>query len=318
MKLLVVGAGAVGLVYGAHAAEGGAEVALYVRERRRAEAEAGYALTRVRPLRARTTRRFVPARVVTTEEEVRALDADQLWIATATDALFEPWLDAIVAASPRALVVFFQPGADAADRMRALVPDDARRVRGAISMVSWHAPLEGSADPRERTTPPGYAYLLPLAPSGFEGAHARAIVDTLRRGHCPARIAKVTESLATGSAILLPHVATLEAAAWSLTSLASREHASLAAAASREAIMIVSRRAGTKPPMVRAFVSALLTRMLVTLARLAAPLDLETYLRVHFTKVRAQTLLILDEYVRDATRLSLPSSAMTTLRAKLG
>jgi 2-dehydropantoate 2-reductase len=315
--MLVVGAGAVGLVYGAHAAEGGADVTLYVRERRRPEAEAGYALTRVRPFRARATRRFVPSRVVTSEEEVRSLDADQVWIATATDALFEPWIASLISASPRAIVVFLQPGADAAERMRELVPDDTRRVGGAISMVSWHAPLEGSNDPRERATPTGYAYLLPPAPSGFEGPRAAEVVATLRRGRCPARIGHVTESLATGSAVLLPHIATLEAASWSLDRLATRTHAMLAADASREAILITSARTSTRPPMLRRFLSGFVTRVLVRVARLVAPLDLETYLRVHFTKVRAQTLLILDEYVRDAKRLSLTSAAIERLRATL-
>lgn len=314
----MIGAGAVGLVYGAHLADAGAEVALYVRERRRAEAEAGYALTRISPFGRRATRTFVPARVVTSEEEVRALDAELAIVATATDALGEPWLTELVAASPRALVVFLQPGADALARMEALVPDATRRVRGAISMASWHAPLPHSTDARERATPPGYAYVFPpLAPSSFEGPRASEIVAPLRAGGCPAVVAPVTLALERGSAVLLPHVATLEAAGWSLRGLASRDLSALAAASSREAMAIACARLGAAQPLARVLLRGWVTRLLAWLAPHLVPFDLEVYLRVHFLKVRVQTLLLLAEYVRDAGRLGLPASALERLRARL-
>lgn len=317
-RVLVIGAGAVGLVYGSHLQRGGAEVALFVRERRRAEASAGYALTRVSALGARHTRSFVPSQVVTTNDEARALDPDQVWVATATDALAEPWLASLLAACPRALVVFLQPGGDALTHMKTLVPEDARRVRGAISMASWHAPLEGSTEARETRTPPGYAYVLPpLGPSGFEGPRADEVIGALVRGGCPATRAEVTLSLARGSALLLPHMAALEAADWSIRTLGDREHAALAADASREALSIATARIGASPGLARVFVRAWVTRLLARLARLVTPFDLEVYLKVHFLKVRTQTLLLLGEYIRDASALGLPSAALVRLRARI-
>lgn len=317
-RVLVIGAGAVGLVYGAHLAEGGASVALFVRERRRQEAQAGYALTRVSMRRPRATRTFVPESVVASEAEVRSFDPDQVWVATATDALTEPWLAGLVAACPRAIVVFLQPGGDALDRMRALVPDERRRVRGAIAMASWHAPLEGSADAREVATPPGYAYLLPpLGASGFEGPRSGEVIAALRRGGCPASRAEVTVSLARGSAVLLPHVAALEVAGWSLSRLGTRPIAALAAEASREALAIACARIEVRTPLARIALRAWVTRLGARLAARVAPFDLEAYLRVHFLKVRAQTLLLLGEYVRDAEVRGLPSRALRALRERL-
>lgn len=317
-RVLVIGAGAVGLVYGAHVRDGGGEVALFVRERRRAEAEAGYALTRVRVFGARRTRRFVPSRVVTTEEQVRAFDPDQAWVATATDALDEPWLAALLAACPRAIVVFLQPGGDALEKMKQLVPDETRRVRGAISMASWRAPFEGSNDTRETRTPPGYAYLLPpLGPSGFEGPRAAEAIAVLRRGGCPATKARVTVSLARSSAMLLPHVATLEAAGWSVARLASAELSALAAASSREATAIACARIGVPQGLARMLLRGWVTRLAAHLAKRVLPFDLEVYLRVHFLKVRAQTMLLLAEYVRDAAALGLPSQALVALRDRV-
>ena len=317
-RVLVIGAGAVGLVYGAHLRDGGAEVALFVRERRRAEASSGHALTRVSVMGARRTRTFVPDRVVTTDEEVRALDPDQVWVATATDALDEPWLASVISAAPRALVVFLQPGQDALARMHALVPDASRRVRGSISMASWHAPLEGSIETRETATPAGYAYLLPpFGPTGLEGPRAREVIACLRRGGCPASEARVTEALATGSAVLLPHMAALEAADWRFARMASVEISELAAQASREALAIACRRIQIGVPIGRVLLRGWVTRVATRLARWLVPFDIEVYLRVHFLKVRTQTLLLIGEYIRDAPALGLPSDALVRLRDRI-
>ena len=60
----------------------------------------------------------------------------------------------------------------------------------------------------------------------------------------------------------------------------------------------------------------LLRRALFRLLPLAArlvPFDLEAYLRVHFTKVHAQTRLMLEEYVALGRRLGLPVAQLELL-----
>jgi hypothetical protein len=319
VRALIIGAGAVGLVYGKHLADGGAQVSLYVRPSRREEAIAGYDLTRVRLVRKRRVSRFVPASVVTSAEEAALLDVDQAWVATSTGALDEPWLSELLTAMPRATVVFLQPGGDALARMQALVPDDGRRVRGAITMASWSTPLEGSIDVRETRGRPGIAYLLPpLSPSGLEGKRAAEIAASLSRGGCPASVANVTTTLAVGSAVLLPHIVALEAGGWRFDRLASRELAKLAATASREALAIAcdGLRIG-QPLLLRLFVRALTTQIAARLARLATPFDLEVYLRVHFLKVRAQTIQLIAEHVRDGRARALPTTSLEALRARV-
>ncbi len=319
MKVLIIGAGAVGLVYGRHLADAGARVSLFVRPSRRDEALAGTNLTRVRVVGARKTARFVPDAVVTSAEQARALDVDQAWVATSTNALDEPWLEALLAALPRAVVVFLQPGEDVLARMKQLVPDDARRVRGAISMASWVSPLPGSTDPREVATPPGIAYVLPpLGPSGFEGPRAKEIVELLSRGGCPATLTDVTTSLAVGSSLLLPHMVALEAGGWKLSRLASRELALLAAGASREALAIACAGLGIPSPFAaRSLTRALTTQIAARLAALLVPFDLEVYLRVHFLKVRDQTLLLIAESTKHGRARSLPTTFLERLRARV-
>src|SRR5690554_7703480 len=50
-RILMVGAGAVGQTYGYHLSRGGADVTFFVKEKYRAEAEAGFLMHQHRPLR---------------------------------------------------------------------------------------------------------------------------------------------------------------------------------------------------------------------------------------------------------------------------
>jgi 2-dehydropantoate 2-reductase len=128
----------------------------------------------------------------------------------------------------------------------------------------------------------------------------------------------VTEALATGSAVLLPHMAALEAADWRFARMASVEISELAARASREALAIACRRIEIGVPLARVLVRGWVTRLATRLARWLVPFDIEVYLRVHFLKVRAQTLVLIGEYIRDAPALGLPADALVRLRDRIG
>lgn len=311
-KILVLGgAGAVGVVYGAHLARGGAEVAVYVRPPRVEEAHRGFDLHRVSLLGRRVTQRWQPASALTKVEG----RFDQVWVATASDALFEPWLPAVLEACGEALVVCLQPGRAAGERMRALVPE-ARLVHGAIPFISWRTPLPASTDARELEARPGYAWFIPpFSPGGFEGARADEVIGALNAGGFPAHHAKVDESLAMTSSVLLTHVVALECAGWSFGALRSSELSRLAVEASHEAAAIAARELGLRVPFAFRFVATPFTRLAMRLVRLA-PFDVPTYFRVHFTKVKAQTRQILAEMISSGTALQLPVSALNRLQAQ--
>ena len=61
----------------------------------------------------------------------------------------------------------------------------------------------------------------------------------------------------------------------------------------------------------------LVFRLATRIAPALAPLDLETYLRVHFTKVGAQTLASLSDLVTTAKTHNLPSDALAQLQGHL-
>ena len=99
MEILIVGAGAVGRVYGHHLAKGGARVSVWVRPRHEAELRAGVEVHRVRSRKKRERERFVPAEVLTTFDAIAARRFDQIWLCVPGDALVGGWIDELLAAA---------------------------------------------------------------------------------------------------------------------------------------------------------------------------------------------------------------------------
>jgi hypothetical protein len=324
MRVLIVGAGAVGQVYGHLLARGGAEVSVYVRPRREAEARAGYSVTRLSLLGRRTTSRFVPRAVYTSPASLRGARFDQAWICVPTDAVGE--LAEALAALGDTPLVNFVPGLDGVARLAKLAPG-AIIAEGFIGLISWFAPLEGSDDPREAATPPGVAFLEPpptpsgVGPSRRSVGSARvalAAVTALRAGGGHARFADDPEAGgAVSTSILLPLIGVLEAAGWRLAHLGEPEWAELAAQVVGEAATVAALRAGIAAPPVALALRPGLLALAARLAPLASPFDLETYLRVHFTKVGAQTRLLLGEMAKNAAEAGRPHAGLDELAARL-
>jgi len=319
MAIIIVGAGAIGQVYGHHLARGGAEVGVLVRPRRRAAAAAGYTLTRIVPLLGRRTERFVPRFVVTSAPELAGVGGiEQLWFCVPTNDLDDALVRDLAQAVPAATIVVLAPGHFVRDRIHRLV-GPARAVFGAIGMISYVSPLEGSSDPRETATEPGLAYLLsPTKLSSASESRALDAVTALRLGGCPCDLVNdAIGDVALGTASLMPSVVALEIAGWSFRRYREEESSQLAARATRESITIAASVVGRSEPTYAQLVSPFLLRSAVRLVPLVSPLDMESFLRVHFAKVGEQTRLLVSTSIDDGQRLGLPTDAQRELLAKL-
>ncbi|MES2645153.1 MAG: 2-dehydropantoate 2-reductase N-terminal domain-containing protein [Myxococcota bacterium] len=311
MRVLLVGAGSVGQVYGWHLQQGGVSVHVYVRPKYAEEARAGFVLY---PPGTRTPVRFVPDGVVTTPAEVAASTWDQVWLCISSTALRGEWLAEITAAMGNATLVSLLPGLRDRDLLTPLVPPE-RLVVGLISFSSWHAPLGNEPLPE-----PGMAWWHPpMTPSLFEGPDApvTAIVAALKKGGCPAAKGEATAMAARGSAFLLSMVAALECAGWSFTGLRQDKWATLAARAGKEAITISTTHLGIAPGPMKLLMTPTVVRLATRVVPLVAPMDFEAFLRAHFSKVGDQTLLAFDTWIAEGKARSLPVEAITTLAAEL-
>ncbi len=251
------------------------------------------------------------------DEVVSSLEGrafDLVFITLPSDALESPWLASLAKQFGDAIVVGLQPGLEDRARLLALGVDEARLVRGLISLVSYATPLS-TADALQTE---GYAYWLPpLSPFAFDGPRAlvETVVATLKQGGLPATHRTGLEhEVIFFTAALLVTVRALERHGWSLREL--RRDPSLSVAASAQALAVTARRLDRSPP----FGPTLTTRswllgLATSVAPKVVPFDFETYARVHFTKVAPQSRLLLGELVKEGRGFGLPVDALENLLA---
>ncbi|MDX2015047.1 MAG: 2-dehydropantoate 2-reductase N-terminal domain-containing protein [Myxococcaceae bacterium] len=312
MRALVVGAGAVGQVLALHLARGGADVTFGVR---RPEAVRPVTLWRLRPFGAAVREALPQVPALASLDGAPAFDV--IFLTVPSDALEGPFLRELARGFGGATVVGLQPGLEDRRRLLALGVDESRLVRGLISLVAFHTPLS----PTSRLQDEGTAYWFPpLSPWAFDGPREQVeqVVACLRRGGMSAaRRPGLERELVFFTAALLVTVRALEAKGWSLTALSADP--ALSARASAQALAVVERQLGTKAPFGPSLVAkSALVSWGARLAPRVVPFELETYLRVHFTKVAPQSKLLLGDLVREGRSAGLPVDALEGVLAQLG
>jgi 2-dehydropantoate 2-reductase len=320
VNVLVVGAGAVGQVYGRHLALGGAHVHYFVRARYADECRRGFAfypLNRGKPRAAAVTMAVEPTDIVTTVDEVRAIKWDQVYICVASPALRGPWLAELASAFGDATVVALQPGQEDRDCILAAGVGADRLVSGMITVVSYHAPLPGESVPV-----PGMAYWFPpMAPAPFSGPaeRTRAVVAALRQGKQPAKVGKdVSAQVRFPSALLMVLLTALEISGWSFTALARGPAIAQVRPAVLEAYRVLEAAYGARAPWRLKFLArAFCLRRVMTLARWIMPLPVETYFKAHFTKVGDQTRMFMQGYLAQGAKLGVPTPTLAALEAQI-
>lgn len=314
MKILVIGAGAVGQVYGRHLAAAGHEITFFVKPRYAEEVSAGLVLHRLGYLRTRleTWRDYG---VISSTAEIAVTAWDQIWLCVASDALRSELTREILARAGKATVVCLQPGPDDAGRIREQLASPHQVVQGLITFISYQSPLPG------RPGPEGMAYYLSaLAPGLFSGEADRVkdVVQALRKGGMAARaVSSLDEAGGGGEGFLIPLVAALELNSWELDSFGRSSEFSLGREAALEALSILERDHGARVGRTRLLLNPLASRALLALAPRVLPLALEPYLEYHFSKVGTQTRQMLDSYVRLGESHGLPTRHLQELRGRL-
>ena len=302
-RVALIGAGAVGQVYGRHLQIAGDEVVFYVREKYRDEVTAGL---RMHPANGDPTPVMLQADgVVTTAAELAGFD--EVWLCVSSPALKGQWLSACLSAAAGARIVTLQPGLEDRELLLQHVERD-KLATGLIGFMSWQAPL-----PTEQLEP-GIRYWFPwLNPSSFSGPGADDIVRRLRAGGCPAKVVtNARVDMALGSATLLPITAHMETVGWKWSRLGSVS-GSLAETI-REARAVSAAyhgvSAGMSPPGFAFGLAAWLVPKVV-------PVDIEAFFEWHFTKVGDQTRASLATWIANGEARGLEVGAMKRILGEL-
>ena len=310
MRVLLVGAGAVGQVYGWHFDRGCAKVAFLVRPRHRKTLMAGLPLYPHPHRKHREPIIWSEFDVLTSDAEAAAWNPDVVVLCTPSNALREPWLAALAQTiSQEATWLCLAAGLDDADLV-ATHTGTERLLVGLIALISYPGPLSGEA----RRTPGMVWWFPPFSSCPFAGppARLRPVMDALRAGGMPvAHKPALQQNSAWPNAILMPFLVALELADWSFERLQQGGGITDAAASIQETTRIVAARLGRPAPFWTRWVRPFTLRLVLWAASRVIPLPLEPYLRFHFTKVGAQTRMFIEGY--EATALSL-DVAVPTLR----
>lgn len=318
LKLLVVGAGSVGQLYGYCAQRGGAQVDVYVRAKYAESAARGFVLyERRKGFDSGSSARFVPGAVLTRPEELASRSYDVVLLCIPSDGLRSgDWFESFVGALGGAGLVSLSPALNDRAFVGRMVPGE-EVCWGMITSVSYPAPLPG-----ESVSEPGTAYWFPpLTPALFEGSGERlsALLVALRAGGMPCKVSEdVALQASSGSAVLMPLIAFMEIKGWSFAAMrADGEGLRVLSQAIEEARQCVELELGRRPSRALSLLSPGVLSLMTRVAPLATPFDFEVYLRAHFTKVGAQTRLFLRDYIGQRVARGLESAGLSGFLERL-
>lgn len=306
-RVLLVGAGAVGQVFGKYLRAAGCELSFLVKEKYADEARRGFTLHELGILeKDPEPMTFSGFGVHVSNEEVAARRWDQVWLCVSSTALRSGnWVGELARATGEATWVMLQPALDDREWLLQWIPPE-RLVSGMIPFISFHAPLK----PGERYPRPGTAFWIPPMTRGlFSGPpeRLREVIRTLRAGGYPARPTQdVARDVAIPSAVLTVFVKGLEAAGWSFERFLQHDSLERVHRAAREAVQVAASHTQGSASAVLPLLRPALFKLLLPVAARLTPFDLETYLKVHFTKVGEQTRLMMRTYVDLGRSAGLP------------
>ena len=321
MKVIIVGCGAIGQVFGLFLQKAGVELGLYdrpgtIEKLKLALERGGLPLSRFRK-RDPIAYRLENYQVLTDMVECKRFKPDQIWFTTPSPVYYSEWFREFLLNVPSQRVVCFAPEGGRPEFFpesggRNMAGD--RLVFGGITFMSWQGDLDGGGG-----QPSGVNFWLPpflaIPLTGTEKA-CREVAALLKKTGFRVALQKQDSrpTLAPVTAVMTAFMAGLELSGWTFSAFRKSPWLKRAASASREGFLSQLPDAGV---LTRAFLGFLCSSkgfFLVTLfLPLLFPFNLEKYCKFHYMKTRDQTLTLLNVFERDGISRGLPMENIHTL-----
>lgn len=321
---LLVGAGAVGQAFALWLSRGGTPVEFLVKPHHEARLAPGMPVQELSMLGVGPVVDLSVCPRHTAVAQVSGRQWHSVWLCVPGPALTAELVAPLVAATAPAPVVVFQVGALPQDDAMHAVPND-RLIRGILPLLSWWAPLgpeDSRHEPAPLTTPRMRIWRPPFTRFAFSGAPAHEVAEALLAGSVGAQVVPdVGIQAAMGSCVLVPFIAGLRACGWSLSALRRSRLLDDVVGGVAEARAIVAPLHGHPTPPGRLpapWLLRLILRLATTLGPRVAPLPLEAYLRVHFSKVGDQMAASLSGIAAAGDAVGRPTTALRNLERAVG
>ncbi|WP_419813581.1 ketopantoate reductase family protein [Bacterioplanoides sp.] len=318
MNILIVGAGAVGQVYGYHFQQAGHRISYLIKEKYREKIVQGMTLLPLTGPKLLTSRRppspaihFFADDIVTQWPAESGFDLIILTIPS--DALRALPYDDVRQTCINTPLLMLQPSREDHQQLQQELPGTPI-AEGLISLIAYQAPLPGllqTTDTEKENS--GIAYYLPplkMSISSASPALARQITALFNQGGIRARVsASAIEDSAIPSAFLMTFLCVLQASDWRFQQLRRNSKQLKTLSRAQRFLIPMQKPAGFGRTLLRIggliLLRPWLYRLLLTLSPKVLPLPLEAYLAFHFQKVHQQTRLYMEDYYRQHPDLSI-------------
>lgn len=316
----MVGAGAIGSVYAYFAQKGGADVTFLIKPKHRPHIENGIQLYHFPTFGKKAEEiLFKNFSMIEDPTEIGKTQWDMIWMSVPSNAIRTgDWLEVLGKQAGKATIVSLQPGLTDRDYIieKTKLPE-SQVVSGSIPLLSYLAPMPGEAFEK-----PGYAFWLPpgqsVAMSLGEDSRRKEVVALLNRGGFKTKeSADHRKETLVGEAILRMVVVGLERSEWSFDRFMNGENIILATDSMKEALPILAKAKGSPDPM-KNFLKRQLLRPttikgLLKALQCIAPFDIESFFRVHFTKVEEQMHMGMKDLVELGKKERFPTTTLSIM-----
>jgi hypothetical protein len=317
MKILIVGCGAVGQVWGFFLQVAGVELGLFDRpaaaeKLREALAQGGLPLFQVTRSHRRDpiARRLERYRVIADAAEARQFAPDQIWFTVPSPVYYTEWFREFLREVPSQRVVCFIPEGGRPE----FIPQGGaeRMVFGGTAFMAWQGGPEaggGMAGGVNFWRPP---LGIPLAGSEDACREVGQILKMAGFGYTAA--GPDSRAQAATTAAMTAFVAGLELSGWSLREYRKSPWLARAAGACREAVLgQLPAAGGIQCAMLGVPVLSAVFYLVAILLPLLVPFELEKYLKFHYTKTREQSAGLLELFIKDGEARNMPVEKIRVL-----
>jgi hypothetical protein len=309
MKILIVGCGAVGQVYGLALQQAGVTIGLLdqpaiAKKLDRAREQGGLLLFQIsyKHRKDPILNRLMDYQVIADAVESQHFAPDQIWFTTPSQVYYSDWFHDFLRQVPSKRVVCFSPEGNRPEFNKEGMDD--RIIFGGTTFMAWQGDLGGGGGKAG-----GVNFWRPPLGIPLEGTQdaCREVARLLKQAGFRVTVGKPgSHSQASATAVMTAFVSGLELSGWSLKAYRKSPWLRSAAGACREAVLGQLPRAGA---FTRVLLSSTVLSACFSLASFLLPLlfpfDLEKYLKFHYTKTREQTVILLNVFMKDAINCGL-------------